>query len=147
MTTWFIPPPILGFNSIRNELDWAQNELEISPNELSKMDPCCSIGRRAYIARARPYASDNILQILYHFEAPDDRFPTQLELSHLDLCSSSYDRLSARRSGLTALRFLHFFMSSPTLHAFSSFLPSNTCLINLKSLNKHIKASNGIKVN
>ena len=32
--------------------------------------------------------------------------------------SSSYGRLSAKRSDLTALRFLHFFMSSPTLHAF-----------------------------
>ena len=70
------------------------------------------------MARARPLARSNIWQILYHFEAPDVSFPTQLELPHLDLCSSSYGRLSAKRSGLTALRFLHFFMSSPTLHAF-----------------------------
>ena len=42
---------------------------------------------------------------------------------------------------------LHFFMNSPLLHAFSSFLQSNLCLLNLKSLIKHIKASNGIKVN
>ena len=70
------------------------------------------------MARASPYTQSNIWQILYHFEAPDVSFSTQLEPPHFDLCSSSYDRLSAKRSGLTALRFLHFFMSSPTLHAF-----------------------------
>ena len=42
---------------------------------------------------------------------------------------------------------LCFFMHSPLCMLFYSFLPSNTCLVNLKSLNTHIKASNGIKVN
>lgn len=37
MTTWFIFPSILGFNSIRNELDWAQNELEIAGHDFFKM--------------------------------------------------------------------------------------------------------------
>jgi len=34
----------------------------------------------------------------------------------------------------------------PLCMLFSSLIPSNTCLMNLKSLNKHIKVSNGIKV-
>ena len=37
MTTWFIPPSILGFNRIINELDWAQNALEIAGHELPLM--------------------------------------------------------------------------------------------------------------
>ncbi|MED6194388.1 hypothetical protein PIB30_028003 [Stylosanthes scabra] len=36
-------------------------------------------------------------------EALDVSFPMVLEPSHLDLCSSSYDQISDRRSGLTAL--------------------------------------------
>ena len=70
------------------------------------------------MTHARHLSSRKLWKIIYHFEALDVSFPTQLEPPHLDFCSSSYGRLSAKRSGLIALRFLHFFMSSPTLHAF-----------------------------
>ena len=126
----------------------------IGPTRLLKSLATCCIkwvmchNRRVRVLCAcAPLCAMQLLQILYIFEAPDVSFPTQLEPHHLDLCSSSYGQLSAKRSGLTAIWFHHFFMSSPFLHAFSSFLQSNLCLLNLKLLNKHIKASNGIKVN
>ncbi|MED6150121.1 hypothetical protein PIB30_069305 [Stylosanthes scabra] len=40
---------------------------------------------------------------IYRCEALDVRFPMELEPYRLDLCSSSYDQISDKRSGLTAL--------------------------------------------
>ncbi|QHO57294.1 uncharacterized protein DS421_3g81030 [Arachis hypogaea] len=146
MTTWFVPPSILGFNSIRNGLDWVQNALEIAGHELPLVSHV-QLPMRTSDAHVRVSKRQATMTNFISFEAPDVSFPTQLEPPHLDLCISGYDQLNAKSSGLTALRFLHIFMSSPTFHAFPSFLQSNLCLLNLKSLNKHIKASNGIKVN
>ncbi|MED6133093.1 hypothetical protein PIB30_025245 [Stylosanthes scabra] len=44
-----------------------------------------------------------IWTIIYRCKDLDVSFPMALEPSRLDLCSSSYDQISDRRSGLTAL--------------------------------------------
>ncbi|MED6118794.1 hypothetical protein PIB30_005930 [Stylosanthes scabra] len=44
-----------------------------------------------------------IWTIIYRCESLDVSFPMELEPSHLDLYSLSYDQISDRRSGLTAL--------------------------------------------
>ena len=95
----------------------------------------------------RHLALEQIWHIIYQIEAPDVSFPTQLEPTYLDLCSSSYGRFSARRSGSTALRFLHSFMSSPTLHAFLLTFSIQYLPYEPEITQQIYQASNGIKVN
>ena len=141
-----ILPSLLGLNSIRNELDWAPKALEFAGHEFASNESHAN--RRVHIPCAcAPVSAMQLWQILYCFEAPDVSFLTQLKPHHLDLCSSSYGRLSVKRS---AWQLSGSFIFSWVLQLFmllSSFPWSNLCLLNLKSLNKHIKASNRIKEN
>ena len=146
MTTWFIPPSILGFNSIRNELDWAQNELQIPGHELLFSEACDIIGMHAYSARARPYAKCNHGKS-YIISKPR-MLAFQCNWNRIIWTSIAQVMVNWVRRG-QAWQHCGSFISSwvlPLCMLFSSLLPSNTCLMNLKSLNKHIKASNGIKV-
>ncbi|MED6180937.1 hypothetical protein PIB30_014719 [Stylosanthes scabra] len=62
----------------------------------------CTAAR--YVLRVHsPSTGARYMDIIYRCEALDVRFPMALEPSHLDLCSSSYNQTSDKRSGLTAL--------------------------------------------
>ena len=77
----------------------------------------CKTTRAHKMTRARHLAVRPLWQIIYHFEALDVSFPTLLRPPHLDLCNSSYDRLSAKRSGWQLWQFLQFLVFLPLLHA------------------------------
>ena len=115
------PSSLLGLNSIRNELDWAHKASKIAGHVCIKWVMCHHRRVRVPCACA-PLCVMQLWQILYRFEAPDVSFPTQLEPHHLDLCSSSYGRLSAKRS---AWQLSGSFISSWVLQLFmlSFFIP------------------------
>ncbi|MED6158660.1 hypothetical protein PIB30_034809 [Stylosanthes scabra] len=62
------------------------------------------VARSRHLGRAVAQSTPIFIwTIIYRCAALDVSFPMALETSLLDLCSSSYDRISDRRSGLTAL--------------------------------------------
>ncbi|MED6125587.1 hypothetical protein PIB30_069922 [Stylosanthes scabra] len=62
------------------------------------------VARPGYLGRTAARSTPILIwTIIYRCEAMGVSFPTALESSHLDLCSSNYDQNSDRRSGLTAL--------------------------------------------
>ncbi|MED6121845.1 hypothetical protein PIB30_033860 [Stylosanthes scabra] len=62
------------------------------------------VARPRHLGRAAAWSTQTFIWTIIHCcEALDVRFPMALEPSRLDLCSSSYDQISDRRSRLPAL--------------------------------------------
>ncbi|MED6181068.1 hypothetical protein PIB30_016211 [Stylosanthes scabra] len=62
------------------------------------------VARLRHLGRAAARSKQTFIwTIIYRCETLDVRFPMAFEASHLDLCSSSYDHISDKRSRLTAL--------------------------------------------
>ncbi|MED6216319.1 hypothetical protein PIB30_006604 [Stylosanthes scabra] len=67
------------------------------------------VARPRQLGHAAARSTQNFIwTIIHRCEALDVSFPLALKPSHLDSYSSSYDQISDRRSGLTALgEFMH----------------------------------------